>query len=90
MVLFICQDLQGQTALHHALSSQRTRAIPILLRAGADLTLLNTNFFHPLMDACGFGFLPYVTNINTVVYIPKHVLSYKTLTTSHFMEYFVL
>ena len=55
------QDMQGQTALHHSLASQRTRAIPILLTAGADLTLLNANLFSPLLEAAGFGFLPYVS-----------------------------
>lgn len=54
--------MQGQTALHHALSTQRTRAVPILLMTGADLTQLNVNFFSPLHDAAGFGFLPYVTS----------------------------
>ncbi|CAI8033714.1 E3 ubiquitin-protein ligase mind-bomb [Geodia barretti] len=57
------QDSQGQTALHHVLSSQRTRAIPILLSAGANLTLLNSNFFTPLMEAAGHGSLPGVEDI---------------------------
>jgi ankyrin repeat protein len=57
------QDRQGQTALHHVLSSQRTRAIPILLSAGANLTLLNSNLFTPLMEAAGHGSLPGVEDI---------------------------
>ena len=54
----LLQDLQGQTALHHVLSSQRTRAIPILMAAGASLTLINSNCFSPLMEAAGHGSLP--------------------------------
>ena len=59
------QDMQGQTALHHVISSQRTRAVPILLTAGADLTLLNSNLLTPLLEATGYGFLPYVNLIHT-------------------------
>ena len=57
------QDLSGQTALHHAILSQRTKSIPILLEAGADPAMLNVNMFSPFLDASGFGLLSYVVTI---------------------------
>ena len=55
------QDAVGCTALHHAVTSQRTKSVMMLLAAGADPTLLNFRCFAPIHDAAGYGFLPYVT-----------------------------
>ena len=52
------QDSIGKTALHHAITTHRTKSVIILLDAGADPTFFSHRLFTPIHDAAGFGFLP--------------------------------
>ena len=57
-MLVTSQDFVGKTALHHAITTRRTKSVIILLDAGADPTVFNHRLLAPIHDAAGFGFLP--------------------------------
>ena len=53
--------MDGNTALHVAVTSHRNESVAILLEAGADPTLYNHTCFSPLLKASMNGFYGYVS-----------------------------
>ena len=57
LIISIMQDLEGKTALHSAVFSQRRRSVELLLQKGADPTLLDFEMMTPIHNAAGIGFV---------------------------------
>ena len=55
-ILFLVQDIDGNTALHGAVLQHRNEGVSILLDAGADPTLYNSLCFSPILEAAKNGF----------------------------------
>ena len=57
----LCQDQEGNTALHVAVLAHRSEAVRMLMEAGADPTIANHGSFTPILEAAKNGFYAYAT-----------------------------
>jgi len=57
-LLATSQDFEGDTALHRAVKKHQSKAVAILLDAGADPTVFNHDYLTPILVAAMNAFFP--------------------------------